>query len=158
MKLYIGQKCQETLWDVINCWLRFSKLHKTRKKAKRFFHRKNSSFSNNCVLNSIRGDTKKRKPKPFFPAGASPFFKKFFFTCIGLEKPSYDFHKKFQKILCPLFNCFLVTIILYKTRKYRLKTFIHWKGSLCLKQSLFEQSLRRNRNNIKNCTLLALPD
>ena len=110
VKLYIGEKGRETFWDVLNCWLKFLKLHKTGKKAKRFFHRKNRFFSNNCVFNSIRGDTRKRRPKLFFHAELRLFLKKILLTCIGLEKPSYDFYEKFQKLLCPLFNCYLITL------------------------------------------------
>ena len=60
MKLYNAEKCQETIWAVIYCSLRFLILHRTRKEGR------NSSFSNNCVFNSITGNTSKTGQNCFF--------------------------------------------------------------------------------------------
>ena len=50
----LQKKSQKTIWVVINCSLRFLILHRTRKEGQI------SSFTNNCVFNSITGNTRKK--------------------------------------------------------------------------------------------------
>ena len=54
------KKCRETTRVVLNCSLRFSILYRTKKEGQ------NSSFSNNCVSNSITGNTRKTGQNRFF--------------------------------------------------------------------------------------------
>ena len=79
-------------------------------------------------------------------------FKKNSLELLYLKKSSFQFHKKFQKNLCPLFNCNLMTVMLDKTRKHSWIFFFHWKLSLFLKRLAFQQPLRCYRNDPKTCT------
>ena len=73
------KKCQETLWAVINCSLRFLILHRTKKEGQK------SSFSNNCVFNSITGNTRKTGQNRFFQPERG-FFQKISFELICFKK------------------------------------------------------------------------
>ena len=57
--------------------------------------------------------------------------------------------------MSPLCNCKLMTIILGKTRKHKLKNFFARKSSIFLKPSLLHQLVRRNRNDDETCTFSA---
>ena len=65
------KEIQEKMKPVISCSLRFLKPHRTRKKGQ------NSSFSNNCVFNSITGNTRKIGQNRFFQPEAGFFRKNF---------------------------------------------------------------------------------
>ena len=84
------KNCQETIWAVINCSLRFLMLHRTRKECQK------SSFSNYCVFNSITGNTRKSRPKPSFPPGRWFFPKNYLWTHVLKKKHFFDSHKKTQ--------------------------------------------------------------
>ena len=57
--------------------------------------------------------------------------------------------------MSPLCSCNLMTIILGKTIKHKLKNFFSWKSSIFLKPSLLQQQVRRNRNDVETCTFSA---
>ena len=139
------KKCQEVIWAVLSCSLRFLILDRTKKEGEK------SSFSNNCVFNSITGNTRKTGQKRFFQPGDG-FFQKFPLTSYILKK---TFFWLSQKILVNLEAPLQLQIDDYHTwrnEKTKAKEIFLWKNSFFLKPWFFHQLVRSNRNDDRNCT------
>ena len=89
-EIYNAKKCHEAIWAVMNCSQRFLILHRTRKEGQ------NNSFSNNCVFNSITGNTRKIVQNRFFQPEDGFFFKNFPLISHVFKKRSFDLHDKLQ--------------------------------------------------------------
>ena len=142
------------LWPFLTSHLRSVKFVETRREVQKN-SRESCSIWKNCVLYDFTGNTRKSRPKSFFPPGRWLFFsKKNTSTSYDFKKSSYKLHNNFRKTLWPLFNCNLMSVILHKTRKIWLKIFFHRKSSFFLKPFFDNESGVKKLSLDLNCFCL----
>ena len=68
-----------------------------------------------------------------------PFFQKFMFSATSwvLKQWSFNFNISGQVTLWTLIGCFRTFVMFYNTRRYRRKSFLHWKVCLFLQKFMF---------------------